>query len=295
MINKVDIRFSCYIIAGKTMRHYMKNECALDAISVAEHCCQGEVLNWSTFVLNELFEACEDVYRRGTSFVFGYILILLEMLKWRPPKEREMATIFEGQPIALCYGPWRASGESSTKEINEITLRDWYEQMISTIRSTETIPKALLDEFSEEVWFRASHTHTYLRPWCVHPEIFKMRSQRFILTETMLHKKVGSWSRVAYEITDGKYNYIFGALKQWAQRGDVAESSRKWPVEDFLHPMVLQMKEKMFELRQTISSFEGQLGESNYPTQFQGSTMFSPIITTSLAMQLPMGVAHSPY
>lgn len=50
----------------------------------------------------------------------------------------------------------------------------------------------------------------------------------------------------------------------------------------------------MFDLRQTIASFEGQSGESNYPVQFQGSMMFSPIITTPLAMKLPTQVAHSP-
>lgn len=45
IINKVDIRFVCYLIAGKTMNHFMKNECILDAILVEEYCFQGEVLN----------------------------------------------------------------------------------------------------------------------------------------------------------------------------------------------------------------------------------------------------------
>jgi len=102
MINKVDIRFSYYIITGKTMRHFTNNECTLDAISIVENCYQGEVLNWFAFVLNEMFEACEDVYRWGINFLFGCILMPLEMWEWRPPKEREMVTIFEGQSIAFC-------------------------------------------------------------------------------------------------------------------------------------------------------------------------------------------------
>jgi len=69
---------------------------------------------------------------------------------------------------------------------------------------------------------------------------------------------------------------------------------RKGLAEDVLCPMVLQMEEKMFALRKTIASFKGQLGESNQPLQFQGSTMFSPIITTLLAMKLPTEVAHTP-
>lgn len=105
MIKKVDIIFYCYIIECKTMRYHMKKECMLDAILVAENCCQGEILNWSTFVLNELFEACEYVYRWETIFVFEYILMSLVMWKWSSPKEREMMTIVEGQLFALCYDP----------------------------------------------------------------------------------------------------------------------------------------------------------------------------------------------
>jgi len=34
---------------------------------------------------------------------------------------------------------------------------------MTTIKETKRIPKALLDEFSRELWFGASHAHTYLR------------------------------------------------------------------------------------------------------------------------------------
>jgi len=117
-----------------------------------------------------------------------------------------------------------------------------------------------------------------------------MRPQRFVLTAKALHKEVGSWSGVACEITGGKYTYMFRALKQQAQGGDVAKSSRKWLADDQIQPMVHKMEEKMLELRRIIASFES--GESNYPTQFQGSTMFSHLITTPLAMKLPTRVSQ---
>lgn len=82
IITKDKIKFSCYIISLKTMRHFAKNEGTLEVISVAEHFCQGEVLNWSAFVLNELFEACENIYKRSKNFIFGYILMTLAMWKW---------------------------------------------------------------------------------------------------------------------------------------------------------------------------------------------------------------------
>ena len=36
--NKLAVKFACYMIATKTMRHYTKGECTLDTISVVEHC-----------------------------------------------------------------------------------------------------------------------------------------------------------------------------------------------------------------------------------------------------------------
>lgn len=83
--------------------------------------------------------------------------------------------ITEGQPIALKYEPWRVSRDPSNKEINEETFTEWYELMLNTIRSTERIPKPLMDEFLEDIWFGVSHGHTYLKPRCVHPETFKTK------------------------------------------------------------------------------------------------------------------------
>ena len=39
-------------------------------------------LNRNVTLLNELFETCEDIYRRSTNFIFGYILLTLAMWKW---------------------------------------------------------------------------------------------------------------------------------------------------------------------------------------------------------------------
>lgn len=123
------------------MRHFSKNECTLDAILVAEHCYNGEVLNWSTFILNELFEAYEDIYKRSTNFIFGYILMTLAMLKWKPSKGRDMMQIRDDQPITLRYEPWRASRDPSIKEINEVAFSDWYGTMLITIRKAKQILK----------------------------------------------------------------------------------------------------------------------------------------------------------
>lgn len=157
------------------MRHFAQNEFTPDAISVAEHCYKGEVLNWLTFVLNELFKACEDIYKRSTNFIFGYILMTLAMWKWKPPKGRDLVQIREDQPIALRYDPYRTSWDPSSKEVNEAAFNNWYEIMLITIRKVERIPRELLYAFSQDIWFGFTHGHTYVRPRCVHPKTFQMR------------------------------------------------------------------------------------------------------------------------
>jgi len=156
------------------MRHFSKNECPLDVISIAEHCCRGEVINWLTFVLNEIFEACEDIYKRSTNFIFGYILMTLAIWKWRPLRERDMMKIRDDQPITLRYGPWRALGDTTNKEINEKAFTELYGLMLITNMMTKRIPKQLLDKFSQSIWFGVTHGHTYLRLRCIHTGTFQM-------------------------------------------------------------------------------------------------------------------------
>ena len=81
LINKPEIWFACYLIASKTMQHYTKGECTLDTISIVEHCTQGAKLNWCSFVLKELFAACEENYKRTTSFIYGYLILAFTMWK----------------------------------------------------------------------------------------------------------------------------------------------------------------------------------------------------------------------
>lgn len=64
--------------------------------------------------------------------------------------------------------------------------------MVDAIQSSERILKAVLDEFSGDLWFGASHVHTYLRLWCVNLSTFKLRPQSFSLAEETLDREVES-------------------------------------------------------------------------------------------------------
>ena len=118
LFNKPEIWFACYLIASKMMRHYTKGECTLDTISIAEHCTWGAKLNWCSFVLKELFAACEENYRRTTSFIYGYLILAFAMWKWHLPPIREPAETTISQPLAMKYTPWQVSLDPSTKQVN---------------------------------------------------------------------------------------------------------------------------------------------------------------------------------
>lgn len=83
--------------------------------------------------------------------MFVYFVMTLEMWRWRPCPERKMETITEHQPIVLKYEPWRAARDPNIKEINEMTFKSWYAQMVDAIQSMERIPRTLQDEFSGDI------------------------------------------------------------------------------------------------------------------------------------------------
>lgn len=95
MNNNEKIKFSCHIIIGKLMCHYHKGEYTLDIIFVAEAFDRGEILNWCNFLLNEIFEACKDVYKWVPYFIYGYLFVSIAMLKWCSTEGRELAKVLD--------------------------------------------------------------------------------------------------------------------------------------------------------------------------------------------------------
>jgi len=104
------------------MHHFSRNEHMLDTISVEEHCAEGAQLNWCMFLLNELLEACKDVFKKSTKFTYGYLVMTLTMWKWCSPEGRDPVPISDDQPLALWYIPWRTLGDPSSKQINEASF-----------------------------------------------------------------------------------------------------------------------------------------------------------------------------
>lgn len=172
LINNPTVKFSYYLIASKTMRHYTKGECTLDTILVTEHYIQGAQLNWCTFLMNELFEACEDNYRRATRFIYSYLVMAFSMWKWTHPGIRQLAEITHDQPMALKFTPWRVSGDPSTKEVNEEAFSFWYKQMVDVVASQQRVLRDLLDRYSSQIWLGVTHKQTYIKPICVDETTF---------------------------------------------------------------------------------------------------------------------------
>ncbi len=124
-----------------------------------------------------------------------------------------MMQIRDEHLITLRYEPWRDSQDPNNNEINEPAFTEWYGLMLIIIRTTERIPRQLFDEFSQDTWFRVTHGHTHIRLRCIHLETFEMRKKIFVLSEATFHSEVGSWPRVACEITKGKYIYLFEGMR----------------------------------------------------------------------------------
>ena len=166
------------------------------SISIAEHCVQGARLNWSSFLLKELFAACEDNYKRTTNFIYGYLLLAFVMWKWHLPPIRTPAELTVSQMLAMRYSPWQVSTAPSSRQVNAEAFREWYGMMIDVVASQQQVPRNLLDEYSEQVWFGVSHNHTFVRPTCVLHHTFHMAPLRFQLNDNVFHREVSTWPGV---------------------------------------------------------------------------------------------------
>jgi len=153
MINNPHINLAFHSIDGNIIRHYTKGECRLDVIFVVEACDHGEKLNWCSYMLNELFEAYEDVYKRATYFIYGYLVIAITMMKCCTHEGRKPTLVSNNESLALAYLSCRASSDTKGKEINEEYFTNWYTKMVSVTENITRVPQSILDGYSHSICF----------------------------------------------------------------------------------------------------------------------------------------------
>lgn len=68
---------------------------------------------------------------------------------------------------------------------------------------------------------------------------------------------------------------------------------RKWSTEQELQPMITQMNKKMSSMKQTIASLIGSSSEVSGSIELQGFLQHNLIITTTLAIVIPLVGPHS--
>jgi hypothetical protein len=78
---------------------------------VADFCANGAVLNWCSYLLEELIITCEEFQEKGGTFTYRYFLLYFAMLKWRPPTGRHLALVDKGF-LTKIFEPWHAGADS---------------------------------------------------------------------------------------------------------------------------------------------------------------------------------------
>jgi len=74
--------------------------------------------------LDELLLACKQVYKRGGYFIYGYLVVTMEIMKWCTPKGHVLTDILDGEAIALSFDPWKAHSNSTNISFNEKYFKD---------------------------------------------------------------------------------------------------------------------------------------------------------------------------
>lgn len=203
--------------------------------------CRSAQLNWCNFLLQELLEACEEIYKRATHLIYGYIVVSLAMWKWCPLEGWELDPITKYQPLTFRYTPKRTSGDPSSKEINVAPFIGWYKKMLEVVKAAERIPNLLLYDYSSEMWFCMIHDNAWIRLQCIHSQTFHMTRQKFMMIAKVFHTEVGSWLGIAGEVQGGKHIYLFEGMVTQPLPGETPTDSRKQLVEEDLQPIIKKL------------------------------------------------------
>lgn len=58
---------------------------------------------WERFIVNNFIHNCVDVQDKGKDSHYKWIIILVAMITWLPPPERDFTPIVESSFHALCF------------------------------------------------------------------------------------------------------------------------------------------------------------------------------------------------
>jgi len=58
-------------------------------IVAAEKCASGVQMNWVTFFVNQFLTDYKEAQDNGMKFHYAWLLILIELVSWRDPRETE--------------------------------------------------------------------------------------------------------------------------------------------------------------------------------------------------------------
>ena len=104
------------------------------------------------------------------------------------------------------------STDPSNKQVNAEAFQAWYGMMTDVVTNQQRVPRHLLDEYNEQVWFGVIHRHTFLQPTCVSETTFHMAPLRFQLNDDTFHREVSAWPGVVKHVRDGITRYNFDRM-----------------------------------------------------------------------------------
>lgn len=102
MIKNMVVCAATTIITTKVMRNYARGECMLDAIFVVEAYLCGDQLNQFNYILQELFEAANDVYAWSTYFFLNSYVFFLPCPNCVFQRVITLLQLLKGSPLLIC-------------------------------------------------------------------------------------------------------------------------------------------------------------------------------------------------
>jgi hypothetical protein len=87
------------------------------------------VLNWHSYLLEELVVSCDEAQEKGGNFTYGYLLVAFAMWKCKPPMGRQLALV-DKYRLAKMFKQWHARPDQENMEFNNAAFEKWYNQLI---------------------------------------------------------------------------------------------------------------------------------------------------------------------
>jgi hypothetical protein len=153
------------LIVGKLIRKNIPMQVTGFVIDLAQKCIEGMLMNWVSYLVNQLEQDCHKAQDQGYKFHFSWFLILISFVTWEMPEGETFPEFESFEPLAARFTTLWYSSDMEKQWQSNAVFQTYYLQLKRDIESFPHMMPNTIHRFRPLAKFHADRHFIYITAW----------------------------------------------------------------------------------------------------------------------------------